>query len=711
MFPRYLLGHGKHMQNSGLLRFGDYTLDLEEKTLNQNGKPVSIPPKVFAILEVLVKNEGRIVEKGDLMNKVWADSFVEESNLTYSIRQLRKILDDDFHQPKFIETVPRRGYRFISKIENVIDNEFSSHQPQEKGLLTRFAEKKGFFVLTITVTVLLGLSVVLGLVFKANKQSPILSKSLKITTLPLAGNINHVAISPNGKLIAYSSTINGQQSVWLKNIETAEGKEIIPSSGSLCFGLVFSKDNENLFISQNLNGKDKTPSVYKYSLFNGTQTKIVENVQGWIGVSPDDKKISFVRYEHKADDYCSLWIADSDGQNQRKLVSRPQRIDIGDNEWTNDGKKIIFANGHANNASQLYSISEVDVETAEERNIVENKFFHIKHLQILKDEKLLVTANFKSEEPSKIWKVDLKTGDFSPLMESETFFANLSINSGEDKLLSIVRKNDFRIYLYPKENPSSFQILTSALAAAFQSDGRIIYSSISGDKSDIFSIKPDGSDLKELTKEPTKERFPLMSDDGRYIFFTSNRTGEDHLWRMNADGSHPMQITKNVGGYPVAIDNEYVYYRRTLDSKLWKTPINSGEEQVVFDKSKHIFSFSKDKSQFAYFDRQNGKAHLSLFSIKEGKNIKSFPLINDDRDIDIAWSPDEKSLYYILLNTKDGYSIWQQDLAGGEARKTTGLGKLRFSPHKNFAFSPDGKYFTLVRGDYLEEAVLIDQAD
>jgi DNA-binding winged helix-turn-helix (wHTH) protein len=114
------------MENKHLYTFKGFALNLKEKSLSQNGEPVSIPPKVFAILEVLVKNEGRIVEKDELMKEVWADSFVEESNLTYSIRQLRKILDDDFHAPEFIETVPRRGYRFIGKIENSTDNQIEN---------------------------------------------------------------------------------------------------------------------------------------------------------------------------------------------------------------------------------------------------------------------------------------------------------------------------------------------------------------------------------------------------------------------------------------------------------------------------------------------------------------------------------------------------------------------------------------------------------
>ncbi len=107
------------MENKHLYKFDSFILDLKEKTLSNNGERLSITPKVFLLLKILVENHGKIVEKDEIMATVWEDSFVEDSNLTYTIRRLRKILNDDFNQPKFIETVPRRGYRFIGKIEQV----------------------------------------------------------------------------------------------------------------------------------------------------------------------------------------------------------------------------------------------------------------------------------------------------------------------------------------------------------------------------------------------------------------------------------------------------------------------------------------------------------------------------------------------------------------------------------------------------------------
>ena len=94
-------------------RFGDFTLDADQKVLLRKGKPLPLAPKVIETLLTLVENSGRIVEKQELMTRVWPDTFVEESNLTYSIRQLRKTLGDDARHPRYIETIPKRGYRFL----------------------------------------------------------------------------------------------------------------------------------------------------------------------------------------------------------------------------------------------------------------------------------------------------------------------------------------------------------------------------------------------------------------------------------------------------------------------------------------------------------------------------------------------------------------------------------------------------------------------
>ena len=96
-------------------RFASFRLDPGQRALLRDGKPVSITPKVFDLLLVLVENAGRLVLKQDLLDRVWPDTFVEEANLSVHISALRKILGDSA-----IETVPKGGYRFIAPVETEV---------------------------------------------------------------------------------------------------------------------------------------------------------------------------------------------------------------------------------------------------------------------------------------------------------------------------------------------------------------------------------------------------------------------------------------------------------------------------------------------------------------------------------------------------------------------------------------------------------------
>src|SRR6185295_673547 len=97
-------------------RFGEFAVDCDQKVLFRLGKPLSLTPKVFDTLVMLIEDNGRVVPKQELLTRLWPDTFVEEANLTSNIQQLRKSLGDNARAPQYIETVPKRGYRFIAPI-------------------------------------------------------------------------------------------------------------------------------------------------------------------------------------------------------------------------------------------------------------------------------------------------------------------------------------------------------------------------------------------------------------------------------------------------------------------------------------------------------------------------------------------------------------------------------------------------------------------
>ena len=99
--------------------FGPFRLDLGEQTLLREGRPVALRPKVFDILRVLVENHGHLVDKEELMRSVWTEQFVEEGNLNKNVSMLRQALGEGQNGHRFVETVPKRGYRFVAEVREV----------------------------------------------------------------------------------------------------------------------------------------------------------------------------------------------------------------------------------------------------------------------------------------------------------------------------------------------------------------------------------------------------------------------------------------------------------------------------------------------------------------------------------------------------------------------------------------------------------------
>src|SRR5882724_671616 len=97
-----------------IYRFGPFHIDLEQRVLFRGGVAVSLTQKAFDTLAILVARQGKVVDKSELMRLIWPETFVEENNLTQNISALRKV----FGEEAYIETIPRRGYRFVMPVED-----------------------------------------------------------------------------------------------------------------------------------------------------------------------------------------------------------------------------------------------------------------------------------------------------------------------------------------------------------------------------------------------------------------------------------------------------------------------------------------------------------------------------------------------------------------------------------------------------------------
>ena len=109
--------------NKRFYDFGTFRVDADERLLLRDGQVVPLTAKVFDILLILVRHRGHLLEKERLMSEVWPESYVEEGNLTRNISTLRKALGEKPDEHRFIETFPRRGYRFVAEVQEFGDED------------------------------------------------------------------------------------------------------------------------------------------------------------------------------------------------------------------------------------------------------------------------------------------------------------------------------------------------------------------------------------------------------------------------------------------------------------------------------------------------------------------------------------------------------------------------------------------------------------
>lgn len=691
--------------------FGEFTVDGHQKILLRNDSPLPLAPKVFETLLILVNNSGRIVEKEELMNRLWPDTFVEESNLTFNIQQLRKALGDNARRPQFIETVPRRGYRFIAEVKPGFNNIAVNSETVEPGpIASPLASRRHLW---IGAALLLMLSVVVVVQFaRRNRASsssvPILSTPFKSEKLINPGPDVRAAITPDGKYVAYTNETGGKESIWLRQLETAENIQIVPPTDEQYLGLVVSHDGNSLYFVRKTRSNPPTSAVYRVMTFGGIPVKMIEKAEGAVSLSPDDRQLSFMRCNYFDDDFCSLFIIDANGQNERRLLTRKRPSRLAGAQFSPDGRSIAFASGQSENGASDFRLMLLDLATGAETLISSRTFFNITSLKWLSDgDGLLFTAIEILDGPRRIWQVSRATGDIKALTSDATNYQSISLDTTADKLIATNVSNTFHLYFAPKEDPHKTKSLAAVRTFTFGSNGKILYA---GDDGDIWTINYDGAEQRQLTNSPFKESNPRVSPDGRYIFFSSARSGSIQVWRVDTDGSNQTRLTHREGGASIFVtpDQHWVYFLSLLSGTLWKVSTDGTEELQVSEERVWRPGISPDGKLAAFFFRdqgQNKQFKIAVMSLESRRVLETFPATDPNTTMSpIVWESDSQSFDYIIAHESQN-SLWQQSLTDAAPRKIADLGGEEIN---DFALSPDGKYMGFIRGQWLLGAVLIE---
>ncbi len=745
----FVVGLAALMENAIRKRylFDDFCLDATDCQLWRRGAVIALPPKVFDTLRVLVEHHGRILEKEFLMKSLWPDTFVEDGTLAQYIFLLRKALHEDTSDHRYIETVPRRGYRFIAQVQEVNGDDSPINYRHDsatngavqngnsvrdatlaKGAGTRLSLPPEtalfparFFKPVALIAVLLIVLISTAYFLLRRKDQPFATnQTMQISKLTASGNAGLPVLSPDSKYVAYRVDEAGQQSVWRRQLAAAHSVQIVPPAEVELIGLNFSPDGNFLFYT----AYQRPPvygALYRVPVLGGSAVKLVDDVDSAITFAPDGQRMAFVRLDPlKAES--SIITANADGSQQQKLATRKLPEFFHPNEglaWSPDGSLIACPAGSSGPNGPFMNLVAVNTNSGTQTLLTTQEWRRTGQAAWRQDGSGLVTVAWKKDSPlasDQLWFFPYPTGEPRKITNDLNVYDGISLSGDARQLVTVQSAKVANLWLVPEAEASrAVQIGSQSidnhahrLGLSWATAGKIIYGSYASGNADLWQMNSDGSNQQQLTNNPNLDLAPAASADGRHIAFVSNRANGFSIWRMDTDGLNVMRLTQGQADHfpTFTPDGKGVFYTASISEHptVWQIPATGGTPTQFTPHTAFSPTVSPDGKWVALFIAmpQALLYKLAILPITGGEPAKLFEVVPPDLPI-VRWSTDGRMLTYV--DTKLGVSnIWGLPIDGSPAKQLTDFKSDRIF---RFDWSPDGKTLLCERGFYVNDVVLM----
>jgi DNA-binding winged helix-turn-helix (wHTH) protein/Tol biopolymer transport system component len=312
----------KAVPSSGLVRFGTFEVDLRAGEVRKAGVKLRLTGQPFQVLAILLETPGELVTREELQKRLWPDTFVDvDHNLNTAINKIREVLGDSAENPRFVETLPRRGYRFIAPVEAIdfVGEGLSAPAIQEAPTLQEQAGGAGEtseppprkrWPLAMGAGLGILAAAVLGW-YGWQRWSP----KPELTQRRLTSNSSEIpvwaaAISPDGRYLVYSDEIG----IHLRVVDKADTYTLPTPANSKINKLAWFPDGDRLIVSGEA-GQPRVSCLWSVSLLGGVPQKLRDDARDG-EVLWDGTGIVFVAGDGK-----EIWQMGPEGQEARKLLT------------------------------------------------------------------------------------------------------------------------------------------------------------------------------------------------------------------------------------------------------------------------------------------------------------------------------------------------------------------------------------------------------
>ncbi len=661
---------------SFVFRFADVTVREREFAVIKTGHVQQVEPKAFRVLLILIQNPNKLVTKEELLNSVWADAAVTENSLTRNIALLRRMLGDDPREPRFIETVTGVGYRWLCPVELVEDSMAVS-------LLQEPAEA------LIAVAVPAPSAVVVPQAPSKRRQIWTAAALGAALILPAGGYWYLTRPLPPPTVSAYRQITSdgGEKELW-----ATDGPRIYFSRNHSVRDVIFevsASGGDGTKIPIRAPGPvdlfDLSPDGSKFvasilgdslwTLRASDGVAVLPLPRGnWPSISPDGRTVAYTTHEG------GIWLVGSDGAGAHRIVSlqgNPASL-----AWSPDGRRIRFTLGDhiwelrsdGSNLHQLLTGWQDSKSQCCGRWTADGSFF-------------LFLTQIKGAISQEIWALDerhsllrrpsavpirLTSGPTNwttlvPAKDPNTIYATGETQRGELARLDMSTQQ-FR----------PFFCGISVEGTKFSPDGRsVIY--VSWPEQFLFRANADGSDPVQLTDSRFSVSIPVWSPDGKQIVFTDTRSDPFAIYVVSSFGGVPKRVIpedRETEGDPTwSPDGKKIVF----GGPTYGAPgFGDTGVRVVDLATNTVSELPGSKGMWSprwspdgrYIVALNHDNHLQLFDTRTQTWL---PPLQDVFSGYPTWSADGQWLYYLIVKTSDDWSICRLRVPDGKPEEVIHL--------------------------------------
>jgi Tol biopolymer transport system component/DNA-binding winged helix-turn-helix (wHTH) protein len=687
-----------------ICRFGLYEADLAAARLTKQGISIKLQEQPFRILAILLDRAGEMVTRDELRTLLWPQgTYVEfDGSVNTALTKLRAALNDDPDNPRFIETVPRKGYRFIAPVQFLQGKEeWAGARPgaahrntgksadQEEGSLSPGSHRaredrssRSRLVLKLPTVVFAVLASILGVLLW--RYWPLAElQVVQVTALTHTGKV-----APGSKIVTDGTRVYfvaGQEGRWELLQTSARGgsAEKVSAPFDSTMVLDVSPDHSQLLIAPFTHSREAMP-LWVWPAHGGAPHRLGDVTATDAVWSPTGLLIAFAR-----DD--KLFIARPDGTQVREIAtfSSPPHSLV----WSPDGETLRFTESSANNASD-----EIWQITADGRNLRrpldnERDTHEVGGTWADQGRYFLFTAGLNShvtlavDTLSNIWVAQrkrffLRAERANPLQltHGPVSFTQLATSHAGTRIFALGTHPEYQLIRVGAKTQNVTRLLDDAGATTvdYSPDGEWIVYALRQNGS-IWKSRRDGSGRVELTSTPPGAFAPSWSPDGKKILFTAFSLGKQpQLYVIPSEGGTPQPVLPpGTTGATISGDwspdsreivMDYMEPGKDLRPHLQIVHVDTGKVTVLAGTEGWSQPrWAPDGKHFAAVD-QGG--HRILMSDGDGKNWKYLAEAKNPREI--YWSSDSKFVYFQDTGDEE-QSVFRVSVAAAKTQKILGF--------------------------------------